>query len=66
MAIGFMSFGGMLTGGDDAAQPETETVQVQDQPETKDVSLVKEENNTEENGMSDMEQKTLANNTINE
>ncbi|HCY82302.1 MAG TPA: NADH:ubiquinone reductase (Na(+)-transporting) subunit E, partial [Xanthomarina gelatinilytica] len=27
--------------------------------------LVKEENNTEENGMSDMEQKTLANNTIN-
>ncbi|HAI19705.1 MAG TPA: NADH:ubiquinone reductase (Na(+)-transporting) subunit E, partial [Xanthomarina gelatinilytica] len=42
------------------------TVQVQDQPETKDVSLVEEENNTEENGMSDMEQKTLANNTINE
>jgi Na+-transporting NADH:ubiquinone oxidoreductase subunit E len=30
MAIGFMSFGGMLTGGDDEAATETETVASQD------------------------------------
>jgi len=30
MAIGFMSFGGMLTGGDDDAKTETETVASKD------------------------------------
>jgi Na+-transporting NADH:ubiquinone oxidoreductase subunit E len=55
MAIGFMSFGGMLTGGDDEATTKTETVESQDLQNNpvseRAVEIVKEE------------EKELANNT---
>jgi len=55
MAIGFMSFGGMLTGGDDDAKTETETVASKDlnnnlHPESEVEKVTKED-------------KELANNT---
>ena len=40
MAIGFMSFGGMLTGGDDEAQKEEETVKVEEQEGDKETKTL--------------------------
>ncbi len=38
MAIGFMSFGGMLTGGDEEEKKETQAVQVENEKTTKEVA----------------------------
>jgi Na+-transporting NADH:ubiquinone oxidoreductase subunit E len=46
MAIGFMSFGGMLTGGDDAAKQEEKTVKVDSKVEKEDKVLA---NNIKDN-----------------
>ena len=54
MAIGFMSFGGMLTGGDDAGKKEEKSAVIE-QPATPNEEVVKEEVKEEV--------KTLANNT---
>src|SRR5690606_34979197 len=66
MAIGFMSFGGMLTGGDEEETTETETVQVIEETEPKvSLNTLEESDNSETiNETSKVEDKTLANNTI--
>src|SRR5690554_4068757 len=67
MAIGFMSFGGMLTGGDEEVATETKTAQVQEETQPKvSLNTVEDSEQTESINDTPKEDKTLANNTIKE
>src|SRR5690606_33454840 len=65
MAIGFMSFGGMLTGGDEEVETKTAQVQEETQPKVS-LNTVEDSEQTESINDTPKEDKTLANNTIKE